>query len=245
MQFLCGLRPNIPWSTCCEAAARLRLLLRGGCAAAAAAAAPAAAAAAGGCCCCRRLLLLPAAAAAAALPRSGALRRPSPSCRSANGQSQGPRRHSNSARPTGASSGASQCSLHNAPIFRLLLKVAVNGTHQCESTNFCGASSLNLASEPLGPSRSGGLPPARPGGAKAHASARGAGAPRRARALQPRRSRGPLVPLRARALRVNSPTGPTKASPHDARRCTPLTFAPATLQTYLAGAGRRSSSSLS
>ena len=33
---------------------------------------------------------------------------------------------------------ASQCSLHNAPIFRLLLKVAVNGTHQCESLNFCG-----------------------------------------------------------------------------------------------------------
>ena len=33
----------------------------------------------------------------------------------------------------------SQCSLHNAPIFRLLLKVAVNGTHQCESLNFCGA----------------------------------------------------------------------------------------------------------
>jgi len=32
----------------------------------------------------------------------------------------------------------SQCSLHNAPIFRLLLKVAVNGTHQCESLNFCG-----------------------------------------------------------------------------------------------------------
>ena len=32
----------------------------------------------------------------------------------------------------------SQCSLHNAPIFRLLLKVAVKGTHQCESLNFCG-----------------------------------------------------------------------------------------------------------
>ena len=27
----------------------------------------------------------------------------------------------------------SQRSLHNAPIFRLLLKVAVNGTHQCDS----------------------------------------------------------------------------------------------------------------
>ena len=33
----------------------------------------------------------------------------------------------------------SQRSLHNAPIFRLLLKVAVNGTHQCDFTNFCGA----------------------------------------------------------------------------------------------------------
>ena len=32
----------------------------------------------------------------------------------------------------------SQCSLHNAPIFRLLLKVAVNGTHQCDFSNFCG-----------------------------------------------------------------------------------------------------------
>ena len=32
----------------------------------------------------------------------------------------------------------SQRSLHNAPIFRLLLKVAVNGTHQCDFHNFCG-----------------------------------------------------------------------------------------------------------
>ena len=32
----------------------------------------------------------------------------------------------------------SQRSLHNAPIFRLLLKVAVNGTHQCDFINFCG-----------------------------------------------------------------------------------------------------------
>ena len=32
----------------------------------------------------------------------------------------------------------SQRSLHNAPIFRLLLKVAVNGTHQCDLSNFCG-----------------------------------------------------------------------------------------------------------
>ena len=31
---------------------------------------------------------------------------------------------------------ASQRSLHNAPIFRLLLKVAVNGTHQCDFHNF-------------------------------------------------------------------------------------------------------------
>ena len=32
----------------------------------------------------------------------------------------------------------SQRLLHNAPIFRLLLKVAVNGTHQCDFPNFCG-----------------------------------------------------------------------------------------------------------
>ena len=37
----------------------------------------------------------------------------------------------------------SQRSFHSAPIFRLLLKVAVNGTHQCDSNNFCGASSSN------------------------------------------------------------------------------------------------------
>ena len=35
---------------------------------------------------------------------------------------------------------ASQRSLHNAPVFRLLRKVAVNGTHQCDFLNFCGAS---------------------------------------------------------------------------------------------------------
>ena len=40
---------------------------------------------------------------------------------------------------------ASQRSLHNAPIFRLLLKVAVNGTHQCDYSNFCG----NFGSQPL------------------------------------------------------------------------------------------------
>ena len=33
----------------------------------------------------------------------------------------------------------SQRSLHYAPIFRLLLKVAVKGTHQCDFINFCGA----------------------------------------------------------------------------------------------------------
>ena len=33
---------------------------------------------------------------------------------------------------------ASQRSLHNAPIFRLLLKVAVKGTHQCDFINFWG-----------------------------------------------------------------------------------------------------------
>ena len=38
---------------------------------------------------------------------------------------------------------SSQRSLHNAPIFRLLLKVAVNGTHQCDYSNFCG----NLGSQ--------------------------------------------------------------------------------------------------
>ena len=38
---------------------------------------------------------------------------------------------------------ASQRSLHNAPIFRLLLKVAVNGTHQCDFQNFCGADGPN------------------------------------------------------------------------------------------------------
>ena len=46
----------------------------------------------------------------------------------------------------GCHSIASQRSLHNAPIFRLLLKVAVNGTHQCESLNFCGALRPNSAS---------------------------------------------------------------------------------------------------
>ena len=33
---------------------------------------------------------------------------------------------------------ASQRCFHNAPIFLLLLKVAVNGTHQCDFLNFCG-----------------------------------------------------------------------------------------------------------
>ena len=38
-----------------------------------------------------------------------------------------------------AHSCLSQRSLHDTPIFRLLLKVAVNGTHQCDSFNFCGS----------------------------------------------------------------------------------------------------------
>ena len=44
----------------------------------------------------------------------------------------------------GAASRPSQRSLHNAPIFRLLLKVAVNGMHQCDFLNFCGALGLQL-----------------------------------------------------------------------------------------------------
>ena len=35
---------------------------------------------------------------------------------------------------------ASQRSFHNAPIFRLLIRVAVKGTHQCDFLNFCGTS---------------------------------------------------------------------------------------------------------
>jgi hypothetical protein len=42
---------------------------------------------------------------------------------------------------------ASQRSLHNAPIFRLLLKVAVIGTQQCESPNFCGDQFPNMPCE--------------------------------------------------------------------------------------------------
>ena len=38
----------------------------------------------------------------------------------------------------GGRDSASQRSLHNAPIFRLLLKVAVKGTHQCDLLYFCG-----------------------------------------------------------------------------------------------------------
>ena len=37
---------------------------------------------------------------------------------------------------------ASQRSLQDAPIFRLLLKVAVKGTHQCDFTNFWGSLGL-------------------------------------------------------------------------------------------------------
>ena len=43
----------------------------------------------------------------------------------------------------------SQRSLHDAPIFRLLLKVAVNGTHQCDFLNFCGASGLQCGGNTL------------------------------------------------------------------------------------------------
>jgi hypothetical protein len=46
----------------------------------------------------------------------------------------------------GSSSGLSQRSPHNAPIFRLLLKVAVRGTHQCDSQNFCAAFGLQSVS---------------------------------------------------------------------------------------------------
>ena len=40
----------------------------------------------------------------------------------------------------GGPCSASQRSLHNEPIFRLLLKVAVKGTQQCDFLNFCGVS---------------------------------------------------------------------------------------------------------
>ena len=43
---------------------------------------------------------------------------------------------------------ASQRSLHNEPIFRLLLKVAVKGTQQCEFLNFCGVYSPILTLAP-------------------------------------------------------------------------------------------------
>ena len=41
----------------------------------------------------------------------------------------------------------SQRSLQDAPIFRLLLKVAVKGTHQCDYSNFWG--SLRLPTLPV------------------------------------------------------------------------------------------------
>ena len=49
-----------------------------------------------------------------------------------------------------AECSASQRSLHNAPIFRLLLKVAVNGTHQCDFLNFCGGFGSQRSSEAYG-----------------------------------------------------------------------------------------------
>ena len=45
---------------------------------------------------------------------------------------------------------SSQHSLHSAPIFRLLLKVAVNGTHQCDFHNFCGALCSNCCLNEMG-----------------------------------------------------------------------------------------------
>ena len=45
--------------------------------------------------------------------------------------------------PANCVGGVSQRSLHNEPIFRLLLKVAVKGTQQCDLPNFCGASCPN------------------------------------------------------------------------------------------------------
>ena len=45
--------------------------------------------------------------------------------------------------PANCVGGVSQRSLHNEPIFRLLLKVAVKGTQQCEFLNFCGTSCPN------------------------------------------------------------------------------------------------------
>ena len=63
---------------------------------------------------------------------------------------------------------ASQCSLHNAPIFRLLLKVAVNGTHQCESLNFCGALSPNLCRRGFDLPENGSGMNSKPAGQVAH-----------------------------------------------------------------------------
>ena len=40
---------------------------------------------------------------------------------------------------------ASQRSLHYAPIFRLLLEVAVKGTHQYDFCNFCGTLGFQLS----------------------------------------------------------------------------------------------------
>ena len=51
--------------------------------------------------------------------------------------------------PGPAPSWVSQRSLHNAPIFRLLLKVAVNGTHQCDLLNFWGTSVPTIYREAL------------------------------------------------------------------------------------------------
>ena len=52
----------------------------------------------------------------------------------------------------------SQRSLHSAPIFRLLLKVAVNGTHQCDFHNFWGALCSNWTTSTNTTSTQPGLP---------------------------------------------------------------------------------------
>ena len=62
---------------------------------------------------------------------------------------------------------SSQRSLHSAEIFRLLLKVAVSGTHQCDSHNFCGALSYNKQTHKQ---RENQLLQAEPGGSAASKS---------------------------------------------------------------------------
>ena len=102
------------------------------------------------------------------------------------------------ANPVACQASPSQRSLHNAPIFRLLLKVAVNGTHQCDYSNFCGglgsqlmpraaASSPGLAIESSlsTSSRSTRLPPSECANAK-RTSMRLASEPARVKLTAPR-----------------------------------------------------------